>query len=242
MRRALFATVVVLAVVVMPSATAVSHYSGPPPVCQGLTICSPVGGPWVVVPGPAGGARVSGTVWRLGCPNGVVGGLAAHVSKPWIEVTFPGRLGSPVNPGITTGSNVDFTVTSVGPSGVAASFIPVVGCIPSPGGKRVPSGVRASHAAGLGVPITRRMRVLEVWPGRRARTTFACQPGERLASVETAIGLYTARRPTAAQLRAVRVTRSAHGDTVVVTAVRQGLARTVAADVQIHGLCVRHQP
>jgi hypothetical protein len=240
-RRALLAAVAGVAVVVLPSATAVSHYSGPPPVCEGLTICSPIGGPWVVVPGPAGRAGVAGTVWRLGCPNGVVGGLAAHVSKPWIEVTFPGQLGSPVNPGITTGSSVDFTATSVGPSGVAASFIPVVGCIPAAGGKRVPSAVRASTAPGLG-PINRRVRVLEVWPGRRARTTFACEPGERLASLQTAIGVYTARRPTAAQLRAVRVTRSTRGDTVVVTAVRHGLPGTVAADVQIHGLCVRRQP
>jgi hypothetical protein len=240
-RLPLLAPLLVLAVV-MPSATVVTHLLGPPPVCQGLTICSPVGGPWVVVPGPTGGAQVSGTVWRLGCPNGVVGGLAAHVSNPWLEVTFTGRLGSPVNPGITTGNDVVFTAMSVGPSGVAASFIPVVGCIPSPGGKRVPTGVSASSAPGVGVPIVRRVRVLEVWAGHRARTTFACQQGEHLASVQTAIGVYTARRPTAAQLRSVRVTQSRHGDTVVVVAVRQGLARNVAADVQIHGLCVRHGP
>lgn len=242
MRRALLAPVAVLAVVVLPSATAVTKISGPPPVCQGLTICSPVGGPWVVVPGPAGGSRVSGTVWRLGCPNGAVGGLAAHVSRPWLEVTFPGRLGSPVNPGITTGRDVDFTATSVGPPGVAASFIPVVGCIPAPGGKRVPTGVTASSASGAGPPLVRRVRVLDVWAGRRARTTFACEPLEQLASIQLAIGLYTARRPTAAELRSVRVTRSAHGGTVVVTAVRHGLARGVAAEVQIHGLCVRHGP
>jgi hypothetical protein len=241
-KLALLATVAVLAVVVMPSATAVTHISGPPAVCQGLTICSPVGGPWVVVPGPAGGSHVSSTVWRLGCPNGVVGGLAAHVSSPWLEVTFPGRLGSPVNPGITTGSDVVFSATSVGPPGVATSFIPVVGCIPSPGGKRVPTAASTPNAPGGGVPIVRRVRVLEVWPGRRARTTFACEPGEDLASLQTAIGVYTARRPTAAQLRSVRVTQSERGGTVVVTAVRRGLAPSVAADVQIHGLCVRHQP
>jgi hypothetical protein len=231
-----------LAVAATPSAIAVPAISGPPPVCQGLTICSPVGGPWVVVPGPATGTRIAGTVWQLGCPDGVVGGLDARVSKPWIDVTFPGRLGSPVNPGVTTGRTVIFEATSVGPPGEAASFIPVVGCIPSPGGERVPTSSKAPVASGVGMPIVHRVRVLEVWAGKRARTTFACDLGERLASLQTAIGLYTASRPTAAQLRSVRVTRTDRGETVVISAVRHGLAAGVAAEVQIHALCARQGP
>ncbi len=74
----------------------------PPRVCEGLTICSPVAGPWVVVPAPVPPARVGTAVWLLGCPDGFVGGLDARVANPWVQVRFPGLMGSPVNPGITT--------------------------------------------------------------------------------------------------------------------------------------------
>src|SRR5581483_1547405 len=50
---------------VLPSALA-GPAQEPPRVCEGLTICSPVGGPWVVVPGPIGREQATASVWMLG--------------------------------------------------------------------------------------------------------------------------------------------------------------------------------
>jgi hypothetical protein len=231
--------IVAAAVATTPSATAAPTQSDPPRVCEGLPICIPIGGPWVVVPGPAGGASLASTVWRLSCPSslGLVGGVDARASRPWVSVSFEGRIGSPINPGITTGNDVLFRAVSVGPPGQAASFLPVVGCIPAQGGPRQPTAVRAPVQVRPGAPVARRVRVIEVRSGRTARGRLACASGERLLSVETAIGLYTAVPPTPTELRSVRVTRTIRGGTVVVSAVRRGLRNDRSAEVQVHALC-----
>lgn len=238
MRRAPLAAMIAAAVAATPSASA-HPQQAPPRVCEGLAICVPVGGPWVVVPGPARGATTGGAVWQLSCPPslGVVGGVDVRVANRWIDVFFPGRIGSPVNPGITTGNAVVFTAVSVGPPGRASSFLPFVGCIPAQGGQRVPTGVSVHHEFRPGGPLVRRVSLLEVRPGRPARGTLACKPEERLISAQTAIGIYTALPPRPAQLRSVRVTRSIRRGRIVVTAVRHGLASTIATDVQIHAVC-----
>jgi hypothetical protein len=230
---------VAIAAAASSSAAAVPHQTGPPRVCEGLAICVPIAGPWVVVPGPAANRRVGAGVWQLSCPDGVVGGLDVRTSKPWIEVSFPGRIGSPVNPGVTTGHEVVFTALSVGPRGRPASFIPFIGCIPSQGGPRQPSGLAAPAQAKPGEAIERRIRVLEVRPGQPARAGLACGREEQLISVQTTIGLYTAVAPTVAQMASVRVKRSIRRGRVFVSAVRRRLAAGVAAQVQIHALCAR---
>ena len=241
MRRAVLASAAVAAaaLAVTSPASARPTQIGPPPVCEGLTICVPIAGPWVVVPGPAGAGRSGAAVWQLSCPDGVVGGLYARASRPWIDVSFPGRIGSPVNPGVTTGQSAVFNALSVGPPGRPASFIPFIGCIPSQGGPRQPSGLSGPARSAAGDPIVRRMRVLEVRAGRPARAGFACGSGEHPISIETPIGIYSAIAPTAAQLRSVHVTRSVSGGRVFVRAVRRGLRADVAAQVQIHLLCAR---
>lgn len=239
MRRLLLAVVLAGTIVFSPSAAAEPAQVGPPRVCQGLTICAPVGGPWVVVPGPAHGASTGTAVWKLTCPPalGIVGGVDVRVANPWIDVYFPGRIGSPVNPGITTGNSVVFNAISFGPAGRPSSFLPTVGCIPAQGGQRVPTGVSGSSEYRPGAGLVRRVRTVEVHPGRVARTVFSCRPGEHLLSAETALGLYTALAPKPAEIESVRVTRLIRGGSIRLTAARHGLSTKVAAQVQIHLLC-----
>ena len=59
--------------------------------------------------------------YQLTCPRGhVVGGLDARLSVRGIDVSFLGRLGSPVNPGITTTRSAVFAATYVGSVGSRA--------------------------------------------------------------------------------------------------------------------------
>ena len=234
MRRLLAEAVVAAAAGAVPGALA----QAPPRVCEGLTICSPVAGPWVVVPGPTAGERMGSAVWQLGCPDGFVGGLDARVANPWIAVSFPGFMGSPVNPGITTRRTVVFNAVSVGPAGRPSSFIPFIGCIPAEGGPRTPTGVGgAAVPSQLGIgPITRRVRVVEI-RAPRVRAAIGCKRGERLVSSEASVGVYTALHPTPRQLARVHVTRTEIKGKVWIVATRVGLSNLIPVQVQIHALC-----
>ena len=236
MRRVLAASVLV-AVTGVPGALA-GPSQAPPRVCEGLTICSPIAGPWVVVPGPVPPARMGTAVWQLGCPDGFVGGLDARIANPWVEVRFPGFMGSPVNPGITTRRTVVFNAVSVGPAGRPSSFIPFIGCIPPEGGPRTPTGVGSVAAPtqlGLG-PIVRRVRIVEV-RAPRVRAGLACKPAQRLVASQASVGIYTALRPTRRQLAKVHLTRTLIRDHVWITVSRGDLSPTIPVQVQIHALC-----
>ena len=70
--------------------------------CRGLQVCVRVAGPWVVVPSALTSPRPR-VDFQLSCPRGyVVGGLDAELSDRALDVDFLGKLGSPVNPGVTT--------------------------------------------------------------------------------------------------------------------------------------------
>ena len=235
--KRLLGLALLLAVGAVPAALAGGEQA-PPRVCEGLTICSPVGGPWVVVPGPEPPARFGTAVWQLGCPDGFVGGIDARVADPWIEVRFPGLMGSPINPGITTRRTTVFNATSVGPARRLSSFIPFIGCIPAEGGPRTPTGVGSANAPtqlGLG-PIVRRVRVVEV-RAARVRAGLACKPRQRLVSSAASIGIYTALHPTRHQLAKVHLTRELIHEHVWITVTRVGLPLTIPVQVQIHALC-----
>jgi hypothetical protein len=237
-RRGLCAVALVAVIGILPSALAGPALE-PPRVCEGLTICGQVAGPWVVVPGPARGASTVSGVWMIGCPRrGIVGGTDARVSDPWVEVSFTGRIGAPVNPGITTGREVLFTGVSVGPSGRASSFIPFIGCIPSQGGPRVPTSRASPTQYSPRRATSRRVRVIDVRT-RRASAGLACKPNERLVGSASPIGIYTALKPTASQLRGVHVTRSVAGRKVFVAIRRVAVPLAIAVEVQIHALCAR---
>jgi len=206
--------------------------------CRGLRVCIPVAGPWVVIPAPAD--RSATARWRLVCPQGVVGGVDAFASETAVAVEFPGRIGSPVNPGITTTGTLVFTGTYAGHVRRRTSYEPFIGCIPGAGGgPRTPMALARSGAVKPGDPITTRVATLPVAPGRLARATLRCKRGERLLRSTHSVGLYTLGAPTKAQLASVRVVAVRRGGAVLVSATRRGLAPGVWAEVQVLAECAR---
>ena len=202
--------------------------------CDNLMVCIPVAGPWVGIPAPSAGGRYPRATWQLKCPEGVVAGLDARLSDRAIDVGFFGLLGSPVNPGITTTVAVVFEAMYTGAGRRSTSFRPFIGCIPTAGGVRTPTAVTAFKPDRATMT---RVKALRLVPGRLARATHGCGPGERLVSYSTAAGLYMRRPPTTAQLAAVRIARSVRRGRIVVSASRRGLPREIRAEVQIHALC-----
>jgi hypothetical protein len=206
--------------------------------CRGLQVCIPVAGPWVVIPVPGGQSATA--TWQLVCPRGIVGGVDALASEVAVAVEFPGRIGSPVNPGITTTGSLLFKGTYAGHVRKATSYQPFIGCIPGGGGgSRTPTAFTRADPVRPGEPITLRVDTLRLFPGQLARMTLSCRPGERLLHSANSIGLYTAGVPTTAQLAAVRVVHVRRGDKILVSATRRSLSPDVGAVVQVQAECAR---
>jgi hypothetical protein len=205
--------------------------------CRGLMVCVPVAGPWVVV--PAATRRVE---WQLACPRRyVVGGLDAELSDRALDVTFPGNLGSPVNPGITTTTRAVFLGFYTGARARVATFRPHIGCIPSSGGGGSPPTFRTVAATSPqvfppGRPLTRRVRTVNVGAGT-SRVLHGCGRGERLLGSSHAIGFDTRVPPASAIVAAVRATRTVRAGRVVVRVDVAAVARNARAAVQVHALC-----
>ena len=230
--RLLAAAALVLAVggaTLTSAATTATHE------CDGLQICVPVAGPWVVV--PTGGTPRARVDYQLDCPRGyIVGGLDAELSTRAIGISFAGVLGSPVNPGITTSRAAVFSATYAGlDTRAAASVRPHVGCIPaSGGGGRVPT--MASAVFPPGHPTTRRVRTVRVRPGA-STVTQACASGERLIEATHAVGFYTQLPPGANLASAVRTRQVVRGFRVSVS-IRAGQAvANVRAVIQVGAVC-----
>ena len=82
---------------------------------RGCMVCIPVAGPWVEIPAP--GARRC-RERRPGDSSARAASSAASTRAPAsraVAVEFPGRIGSPVNPGITTTRSLVFKGTYAGP-------------------------------------------------------------------------------------------------------------------------------
>jgi hypothetical protein len=206
--------------------------------CNGLDVCISVPGPWVAVPAaPANRAQI--VYYELSCPRRtVVGGLDAILGDRSLDVGFLGRLGSPVNPGITTTRRALFLATSALPR--ATYFRPYLGCIPVTGG-----GGRGttSVAAPAPQPPVRRVRALRVRPGVTARLALGCRFGERLVGSSHAVTLRMASAPSNAILSGVSVVRSERRGRVEVRASRtEAVPASVRVDVQVHALCARRSP
>jgi hypothetical protein len=203
--------------------------------CRGLMVCVRVAGPWVVVPsrGSAPRPRVE---FQLACPRRyLVGGLDAELSDRAIDVSFLGKVGSPVAPGITTSRKAVFVATFVGSSKRAVTFRPHVGCVPANGaGGGIPTFAAVVRP---GQPAVRRVRTLRVRPGRTRFGAVGCASGERLVTGSHAVGFYTSRPPAARLVAAVAATRSRARDHVTVSA-RGGVALgRIRAVVQVSALC-----
>jgi hypothetical protein len=202
--------------------------------CSGLQVCVPVAGPWVVVPTGGGSARRT-VQFQLTCPRRyVVGGLDAELSQRGIELTFLGRLGAPVNPGITTSRAAVFVAAYVGGSPHAPTFRPHIGCMPAGGGgQRIPT---AAILVPPGQPTVRRVRVARLAPGTR-RVVQPCAAGEAVVGGWHAIAFRTAKPPAAALVQSVSASRSTSVRRVSVV-VRSGAAvRGRRALVQVGAVC-----
>jgi hypothetical protein len=204
--------------------------------CDGLDVCIPVAGPWVVLPTSTSFPRQR-VEWRVTCPAGhVAGGLDAELTERAIDVGFLGRLGSPINPGITTTRSVVFYASYVGATARAPSFRPRVGCMPSAGGgERVPT---ASNVFRPGAPTVRRVRVERVRPGSRV-VASSCRAGETLVGASHAFGFFTRRPPTASLVGSVSGRRSVSGSRVAVAVRGDAELGGVRAVVQVHAICAR---
>jgi hypothetical protein len=203
--------------------------------CRGLMVCVPVAGPWVAVPAARSTPRPR-VEFQLSCPRGfVVGGLDAELSDRAIDVSFQGKLGSPVNPGVTTERAVVISGTYTG-GGVAPTFRPHIGCMPASGG----AGGRVPFSAGAvfppGSPTVRRVSTVNLRPNAGRRVVRGCAVGERLISGWHAVGFYSARPPSAALVSSVAARLSLGGNRVSVV-VRAGALSGVRTVVQAGAVC-----
>jgi hypothetical protein len=204
--------------------------------CKGLQVCIPVQGPWVAIPAPGGLATT--TSWKLTCPKGVVGGVDARASERAVAIEFPGRLGSPVNPGITTTGSLVFRGTYSGAVHRATSYQPYIGCIPTAGGgPRTRTAFQKVTPVKPGESITVRAKLVTIEPGTLARATLTCKPKERLLGSMSSVGLYTDDVPTKAQLAAVHVIRVRRGQKILVSATRGVLPTDIRVELQVQAVC-----
>jgi hypothetical protein len=203
--------------------------------CDGLMVCVPVAGPWVVVPTGSGVPRPK-VEYQLTCPRGyIVGGLDARLSDRGINVTFIGKLGSPVNPGITTSRSVVFVASYVGATARAPSFRPFIGCMPSSGGGGIPT---AYGAVKPGEPTIRRVGRVRVLPGT-STVAAACRGRETLIDASHAVAFGTPTSPSASVIGTVRAARAVRGRRVVVSVRGDAELGRIRAIVQVHAVCSR---
>jgi hypothetical protein len=215
---------------------AVASPAGGANECDGLMVCVPVAGPWVVVP-TSGKVPRPVVEYQLTCPPGhVVGGLDARLSDRAIDVSFIGTLGSPVNPGISTSRSAVFVATYVGASARAPTFRPFIGCMPGAGGgARIPTSATAFPP---GRPTTRRVKTVRVKPGE-ATVTQRCAARERLVGASHAFGFATRTPPSASLVETVSARQVVRGREVVVNVRADSELGDVRALVQVHAVCTR---
>lgn len=203
--------------------------------CDGLDVCVPVAGPWVVVPTPAATPRPV-VRYQLTCPRGhVVAGVDVELSHRAVDVTWAALPGSPVNPGISTERSALFSAVHTGSGTPPATFRPHIGCIPAAGGGgRIPTSLDAVFPPAP--PPVRRVRTARVRPGTTTMTQ-RCGAGERVVGAWHAVGFGTARPPGAGLLRSVRATRTLRAGTLTVTARASASLRNRQAFVQAGVVC-----
>lgn len=218
---------------------AVTAGSGPAQAadeCEGLMVCVPVAGPWVVVPVGTSVPRPR-VEYQLTCPRAhIVGGVDAELSDRGIDVSFIGNLGSPINPGITTSRSVVFVASYVGSTANVATFRPHIGCMPASGGGRVPTAVGAVVKPGH--PTVRRVRTVRVRPGAQT-VARGCASGEVLVHATHAIGFATRRPPSATAVGLVSARRAVRSNRVVARVDGSAELGTIRAVAQVHAVCSR---
>jgi hypothetical protein len=204
--------------------------------CRGLPVCVRVAGPWVVVPAAQTTPRPR-VDFQLSCPRGyVIGGLDAELTDRAINVDFLGKLGSPVNPGVTTARSALFRATYTGNAPKGPSFRPHLGCLPSSGGGAGPVPRRTFAVFQPGEPTTNRVRTVSLRPGL-VRAVASCAGGEHLISAWHAVAFYTPSPPPQALIQSVSATRSVQGRRAVVRVRSAAAVQSVRAVVQVGAVC-----
>jgi hypothetical protein len=217
-------------VAVVAVAAAQAPTGGATGECRGITACIRVPGPWVVVP-----AHGNAT-YLLTCPGGrsIVGGLDAQATSRAVRVSFDGRLGAPVAPGVTTTRYALFHALSIARR--TQAFQPLIGCIPTQGG-----GGRSTVSARVtpaGPALELRSRIVVIGPGEARFAKIACQADETLVGSWHAVAFRTTQSPKLADAARVRATSVVFGKQVVVTAAASdGLSIDVHAIVQVGAEC-----
>jgi hypothetical protein len=197
--------------------------------CRGITSCIPVAGPWVVV------RQGAPATFLLSCPagRGVVGGVDAVATSSDVRVSFEGRIGAPVSPGVTTTRNAYFGGRLT--RGRLQAYQPWLGCIPPSGG-----GGRSTVSARVqpGPAIDRRARIVVIGPGEVKFASVSCPVGERLVGGWDAVAFRTKAAPDLKAAALVHVSRVVAGRKVVVTAsATDALSIDVHAVVQVGAEC-----
>jgi hypothetical protein len=204
--------------------------------CRGLQVCVRVAGPWVVVPDTLTSPRPH-VDFQLSCPRGyVIGGLDAELSDRAIDIAFLGKLGSPVNPGVTTARAALFRATYTGNAPRGPTFRPHLGCLPSSGGGAGPVPRRVLAAFQPGEPTISRVRTVRLRPGL-VRAVVACAGSERLVSAWHAVAFYTRTAPPQALIQSVTSTRIVQGRRVRVSVRSTAAVQGVRAVVQVGAVC-----
>jgi hypothetical protein len=204
--------------------------------CRGLQVCVRVAGPWVVVPAALTSPRPR-VDFQLSCPRGyVIGGLDAELSDRAIDIDFLGKLGSPVNPGVTTATAALFRATYTGNAPKGPSFRPHLGCLPASGGGAGPVPYRKPAAFAPGEPTIRRVRTVNLRPGV-VRAFTACTASERLISAWHALAFYTKSAPSEALIRSLSATRGVQGRRVTVRVRSTMAVQGIRAVVQVGAVC-----
>jgi hypothetical protein len=198
--------------------------------CRGIQTCIRVPGPWVLVPAH------SRSEYLLTCPRGrsVVGGLDAQASSRDVRVSFDGRIGAPVSPGVTTTRYALFRAVST--SDRAQTFQPRLGCIPLAGG-----GGRSTVSARItpaGPSLELRSRIAVIGPGEVRFAKVSCLKSEQLVGGWHAVAFRLKKPPTLDAGTLVQVTDASVGRQVVATATAtDGLSVSVNAIVQVGAEC-----
>lgn len=163
--------------------------------CRGIEACVAVEGPWVAV------RHGVESHFLLSCPgHGIVAGTAG-VATTDVQLSFDGRLGSPIKPGVTTSTSAYFRGILVG--GRIAAFQPWLGCVEVSGGGRVPVSARVVP----GAELTRRTRILWLRAGERRTASLRCPAGKWFVGGWHAIAFYTRDPPTQRELSLVRASQ-----------------------------------
>ena len=196
-----------LAVLVISALAAATPAGAATKECFLLTQCTPVAGPWVVMPamGPTtvpAGATVT-------CPDSDRQLLAVGSDYELSGAGFPRpavtRFMQGPGIGLITGGVALFY--AINPSATAGSFRPHVGCIPQP-------AAQAAMQTPTGPSELVRTREVRVRASRTLTSSHRCQGGERLVHGVAGVLFHRRRAPTARELRSVTVTHRTRGGRV----------------------------